>query len=599
MRMTRVIATCLGLAALIAVVFGSLGSDRPGAARAASPPPLSTTGGVVATDEPIASRIGAEALAAGGNAVDAAAASAFALGVVNPTSSGIGGGGFAVVYLANEKKLYAIDFREIAPAALTPESFVRDGTLDPSLARTGGLAVGIPGEVAGLEHLVTTLGRRSFRSAVQPAQELAARGFPASWLLSRAAVLMTPIVELGTPLRALLFPTGLPLAEGAIVRRPELADTLAVIGRRGRAGFYRGPVAADIISTVQSSGGVMTAEDLAGYRVIEREPLIGTWRGLRIATMPLPSSGGLILLEALGILEASKIDLAALGAGSSGYLHLVAEVLKHTFADRARFLGDADPARLSEGPLLDPQRLAGIARRIDRNRVAPHDSYGDRSLGKAGDAPARGDGTSHLCVIDADGNAVALTTTVNGYFGSKLRTPETDVVLNNQIDDFSLAPGVPNMFGLVQSEFNLVAPGKRPLSSMSPTLVLDGDRVVGCLGGSGGPRIISNTLQVLLNRFALGMDAVEAVNAPRLHHQWVPDELVLEAEISPDTVEALRRRGHTIEVRPWRTSPSAVQAIFVDPSGVREAASDPRKRGQPAAPASATVAAPSGLAAAR
>ncbi|HUH05269.1 MAG TPA: gamma-glutamyltransferase [Kofleriaceae bacterium] len=560
---------------------------------------MSTTEGVVATDDPIASRIGAEALAAGGNAIDAAAASAFALGVVNPTSSGIGGGGFAVVYVANERKLYAIDFRETAPAALRPASFERDGTLDPSLSRTGGLAVGVPGEVAGLEHLVTRLGRRSFRSAVQPAQELAARGFPASWFLSRGAVLMTPIVELGTPLRALLFPAGLPLAEGAMVRRPELADTLAAIGRRGSAGFYRGPVAADIIETVQRGGGVMTAEDLASYRVVEREPLVGTWRGLRIATMPLPSSGGIVLLEALGILDATGIDLGSLGAGSSGYLHLIAEVLKHTFADRARFLGDADPARLAEGPLLDPARLAAVARRIDPTRVAPHESYGDRRLGKAAGAPARGDGTSHLCVIDAEGNAVALTTTVNGYFGAKLRTPKSDVVLNNQIDDFALAAGVPNMFGLVQSEFNLVAPGKRPLSSMSPTLVLDGDRVVGCLGGSGGPRIISNTLQVLLSHFALGMDAAEAVNTPRLHHQWMPDELVLEAEISPDTVEALRRRGHKLRISSWRTSPSAVQAIFVDASGVREAASDPRKRGQPAVSASERVGAPSGLAAAR
>jgi gamma-glutamyltranspeptidase/glutathione hydrolase len=559
---------------------------------------LSTAGGLVATDTPIASKIGADALAAGGNAIDAAAAAAFALGVANPTSSGIGGGGFAMVYVAAEEKLYAIDFRETAPRALTTASFERDGKLDPTLARRGGLAVGVPGEVAGLEYLVTLLGRRSFRSAVQPAQDLAARGFAAPYFLARGADAMAPSLSPSSPLGELLLPGGRPLTEGQRVRRPQLADTLAAIGRRGSAGFYRGPVAADIVDTVRAGGGVITAEDLAGYRVALHEPLIGKWRGLRIATMPLPSSGGVILLESLGILEAAlharDLDLATLGGGSAAYLHLIAEILKHSFADRSRFLGDADPARLSRGAFLDPARLVGIGRRFDPTRVLPHERYGDQAIGKPADGPARGGGTSHLCVIDGDGNAVALTTTVNGYFGSGLRTPNTDVVLNNQIDDFSLRAGVPNMFGLVQSDYNLVGPGKRPLSSMSPTLVLDGDRVVGCLGGSGGPRIISNTLQVLLNHFALGLDAAESVNAPRLHHQWVPDKLIIEDDVGGDTLAALKRLGHTLDVRSWRASPTAVQAIFVNSEGIREAASDPRKRGQAAvaAPAARNTPAP-------
>jgi gamma-glutamyltranspeptidase/glutathione hydrolase len=292
--------------------------------------------------------------------------------------------------------------------------------------------------------------------------------------------------------------------------------------------------------------------------------------------MPLPSSGGIVLLEALGLLAATGRDLAALGAGSSASFHLIAEVGKIAFADRAKFLGDAEPSRVIAGTLLDAARLKKLAAGIDMERVAPPTPALPPKGGGRG-------GTSHLCVVDAEGNAVALTTTVNGYFGSKLMTPG-GITLNNEIDDFTIASGVPNLFGLVQSDYNLVGAGKRPLSSMSPTLVFRGKQLVGCIGGSGGPRIISNTLQVFLNLFVHGMDARRAVSAPRVHHQWLPDELQIDSDVAADVAAALVRRGHNVIPGAWQDNPSSVQAIAIAPDGTIEAASDPRKGGEPAAP---------------
>jgi gamma-glutamyltranspeptidase / glutathione hydrolase len=542
---------------------------------------------VVAADNPIASDVGARVLAEGGNAVDAAAATVLTLGVVNPTSSGVGGGGFALVYVAAEKRTYVVDFRETAPAALTPDRFVRDGKLDPGLSRSGGLAIGVPGEIAGLAYLVEHFGRHSLRRAVLPAEKLAREGFRVEWFLARAAGLVVgrmaadpAAASAATALRAWLAPDGKTLAWGDRATNPELARTLRRVARDGADGFYRGPTAEAMIAAIQAAGGVMTLDDLAGYKVREDKPLTAFFRGRRIDAMPLPSSGGLVILSMFGMLDALEqrgIALAKLGVGSSAALHIIAEVLKHGFANRARFLGESSPHELAEA-MLDPAKLAALARRIDPKKVQPHDSYGFPSTGPKGSHEDHG--TSHVCVVDAAGNAVALTTTVNGYFGSRVRDPVSGVLFNNEIDDFSLQSGVPNLFGLVQSDYNLVGPGKRPLSSMSPTLVFDGDAVIGCVGGSGGPNIISNTFQVLLNAFVFGLDARQAVETPRLHHQWTPDELDLEAEITADVRDALKKRGHTLGDGPGLT---AVQLILVAPDGTRTAASDPRKGGAPAA----------------
>jgi len=550
---------------------------------AATPDPVFAPHGVVAADNVIASRVGAAVLSRGGNAVDAAVATALALGVVSPSSSGIGGGGFAVVYIAAEKKTYAIDFREIGPAAISPKSFVRGGKVRPELSLRGGLAVGVPGEPAGLEYLVKRFGKRSWRRAVLPAQRLAARGFPVSRFVAYAAKRSERTVKPRSALGQLIFKNGHPIQRGQRIRRPALARTLWQLAQKGARAFYGGAVAKDIVNSVRAAGGSMTLQDLAGYRVASRTPLRGKWRGYDVATMPIPSSGGVALLEALGILDATGQDLRKLGADSSASLHVIAESLKHAFADRARFLGDANPAKLASGRLLNAKRLQRLGKTIRMDKVLAHDAYGDKTLGSNTHPPAPDHGTSHLCVVDQQGNAVALTTTVNSYFGAKLLTSNTGIVLNNQINDFSLKAGLPNQFGLVQSDFNLVGAGKRPLSSMSPTLVFKDGKVVGCFGGSGGPRIISNTMQVMINSFVYGMDPMKAVSMPRIHHQWEPDKLYIEAETPADVLTNLRRRGHTLDVFNWRRTPTAVQAIVRGKDGVLRAASDPRKGGWPAA----------------
>jgi gamma-glutamyltranspeptidase/glutathione hydrolase len=552
----------------------------PEASRAAHAPPLTTRRGVVAADDAKASEIGAAVLARGGNAADAAVATAFALGVVNPTSSGIGGGGFAVVHDAATGETRVYDFREVAPAAVGPDDFRVGGTLDPERARTGGLAVGVPGEVAGLFAIQRAHGTLSWRKVVTPAARLARDGFDAGYYVTWRGPLVLdrlPAEAPYEPLRAFLAPGGTPLARGDRIVRAELADTLLAIAARGPEAFYRGEIADDIVATAAAAGGQITTDDLAAYQVVEREPLSGTWRGMTIATMPLPSAGGLVLLESLGILdalEARGVDLAKLGAGSSAALHVIAEILKHGFADRARLLGDGSDA----GWMLEPAGLAAIARRIDLDRVGKHADYGHPE--PVAGRPRDDAGTSHLCVIDAAGNAVALTTTVNGYFGAKLMT-RGGFLLNNEMDDFALEAGVPNTWGLVPGDFNLVAPGKRPLSSMIPTLLFEDDRVVGCIGGSGGPKIISNVFQVLVGIFVFGRDAQAAVSAPRIHHQWLPDQLKYEVDVPADVVEGLEQRGHAVQSNP---SPDAVQAIRVLPDGTMQAGSDPRKDGRPAAP---------------
>jgi gamma-glutamyltranspeptidase/glutathione hydrolase len=465
----------------------------------------------------------------------------------------------------------------VAPASLDPSDFVVDGAIDPMKARRGGLAVGVPGEIRGLALLSRTHGRLSWRRLVLPAAHLARDGMPESWFFARTGVLVLaqglPAEPPFAPLRALIGAP--PRAWGETVARPALAATLLAIAADPDA-FYRGAIAADIVAAVGGAGGVMTPADLAAYAPIERAPLWGTWHGLRLATMPVPSSGGVILLEALGILDRTGIDLAALGAGSVAAHHVIVEILKHGFADRARLMGDSDEGRAAAATLLDDARLRRLAARVDR--VQPLATYGETPpAGRSSSGPG---GTSHICVIDAEGNAVSLTTTVNGYFGSKLVTAG-GIVLNNQMDDFALDPGAVNAFGLVQSAANLVGPGKRPLSSMTPVLLFDGEKVVGCAGGSGGPRIISNTLQAILNVWLFGLDPRAAVEAPRVHHQWSPDTLVIDPDYPLDGRRALEARGHKLTVS---NVPTAVQMMRVRADGVIEAASDPRKNGAPAAP---------------
>jgi gamma-glutamyltranspeptidase/glutathione hydrolase len=532
----------------------------------------------VASDHPLASAAGVAALKGGGNAVDAACATALALGVVHPESSGIGGGGFAVVYLAKEKKSFALDFRERAPAAITPASFFKDGKVQPELSKHGGLAVAVPGEVRGLSEMVRMWGKLPFSRCVEGAQKLASRGFPVSWHLAQSLGAIDR-KEPGADEKFMEIFAGKPLREGETWRRPDLAWTLGKLRAGGADAFYKGEVAKEIVKAVANAGGVLSAEDLAGYTVTPRTPLATDYRGLRVYSMPPSSSGGVVLIETLGIIAAHYPTDAALqrdGRGSSAYLHVVSEALKHGFADRARFLGDTDFVTVDLPHLTSPAYHAELARRIKPDAVLPRDAYG--TLG-APPAQHKDGGTTHLSVIDADGNAVALTTTVNLGFGAHLVAGKTGIVLNDQMDDFSLTPGVPNAFGLIGNEQNAVAPHKRPLSSMTPTIAVDGNgQVKVVVGAAGGPTIISATAEVLLNVVDWKLDAQAAVAASRIHDQWFPDLLMVESDVPRDVTAGLERRGHKIKEMPHI---GTVNVLVRTDKGI-EAGAEPRSPSMPA-----------------
>jgi gamma-glutamyltranspeptidase/glutathione hydrolase len=550
----------------------------------AAPPaqPLRVPHAAVASDHPLASAAGVAVLKAGGNAVDAACATALALGVLHPESSGIGGGAFALVYIAKDRKIYALDARERAPAAITPAAYLKDGHAVPELSQRGGLAVAVPGEVRGLGEMVRRWGALPFRRCVEPAQRLAARGFPVS---SRLASSLTGLEPAGgggsaSDRQFMQVFAAKPLHTGDTWKRPDLAWTLSKL-RAGPEAFYKGEVAKEIVTAVRAAGGVLTAEDLTSYATVDRTPVETGYRGLRVLSMPPSSSGGIALVEALGILAARyPSGLGGAGArearGSVEHLHVVAEAFKHAFADRARFLGDTDFVAVDVAHLTAPAYHTDLARRIKPGAVLPRDAYG--TLG-APPEPKKDAGTTHLSVIDAEGNAVALTTTVNLGFGARLVAGKTGIVLNDEMDDFSLQPGVPNAFGLIGNEQNAIAPRKRPLSSMTPTIALDdAGRVRVVVGAAGGPTIITSTAQVFMNVVDWKLDAQAAIAAPRIHDQWFPEMLGVEPEIGADVIAGLGKLGHKTKTFPHI---GTVNLLVRTDTGI-EAAAEPRSPSQPA-----------------
>jgi gamma-glutamyltranspeptidase/glutathione hydrolase len=537
--------------------------------------------GMVASDSRLASQAGARVLAAGGNAADAACATALALGVVDPFASGLGGGGFALIYSARTGKVEALDFRETAPAALRPDLFMRAGRIDRALSVRGGLAVGVPGEPSGLAELVRRWGKQPFARCVEPAEALA-RGFPASaWLVDHVADELKQSPDAASFLAQVLARKRGPLAQlraGDLVRRPEMARTLAHLRREGAAAFYRGEIADAIVTAVRDAGGVLERKDLAGYAAIERAPLLTTFRGRRIFAFPPPSAGGVIMFEVLGILSERTTSWNPVpgGAQDPAYLHLLVEALKHGFADRSRFLGDPAFVSLPLSHLLDASYHRELAARIQLGSTLAPERYGTTASPAA--VPARDAGTAHISVVDREGNAVALTTTINLEFGAHLVAGGTGVLLNNEMDDFSLATGVPDAFGLAAGDANLLAPSKRPLSSMSPTIVVGEDGVEMVLGAAGGPMIISSTVEILLDVLVFGMDAQAAEAAPRVHHQWSPDVLRYEPALPASVVESLRTKGHHLEAR---DKIGKVNLVIRGKAGL-EAAAEPRSGGAPA-----------------
>jgi gamma-glutamyltranspeptidase/glutathione hydrolase len=524
----------------------------------------------------VASAAGLELLKAGGNAVDAACAAALAIGVVDPFASGLGGGGFALVYLAKTGKVVALDFRETAPMALASGA----GGIRPWIPQTG-RSVGVPGEPAGLDELVRRFGALPFSRCVAPAQRLA-HGFSLSpWLARQIQDEIERHPTTGSSLIGKIFSVTAKaagqLCAGDSVARPELAKTLARLRRQGARAFYRGDIARAMVAETTAAGGVLSIEDLAHYTPVERTPLETKFLGRRVVTMPPPSAGGVIIVEALGILSDRIATLQRdRFQPSPAYFHLVAEALKHGFADRARYLGDPDFVHVPLERLLDPSYHHELALRFRPDHVLAHDAYGTPSPRPA--EPARDGGTAHISVVDREGNAVALTTTINLEFGARLVAGSTGIVLNDEMDDFTPVGDGSDVFSLPGSDANRAAPGKRPVSSMSPTLVLGDKGVEVVAGAAGGPRIVSATLQVLLDVLALGLNAGQAVAAPRIHHQWDPDLFFYEPGVPAEVVHALERIGHITKLRP---DIGKANLILRSPDGL-DAAADARSGGAPA-----------------
>jgi gamma-glutamyltranspeptidase/glutathione hydrolase len=541
--------------------------------------------GAVATAHPLASEAAASVLRAGGNAADAAVAAAFALSVVENEHSGIGGGGFALVWDAKERRVHALDFREVAPARARPDMFLRNGAPDPKRSLDGGLAVAVPGAVRGYAELARRFGTKPLAELVGPAAVLAERGFKVGRVYAEAAQRRAECLAADLAAATEFLGKGpdgkpAPLRPGAVLVRRQLAATLRAIGRGGADAFYTGPLAGKIVDAVRARGGVLSREDLARYAVRERTPVEGSYRGRRVVSFPPPSSGGAIVVALLQALEGE--DPRAGGYRPERFLHAMIEVEKRLYARRGAAF--ADPAFVptvarAVEELTSPAYAAALRARVGERASSAAEVEAEAAALR--EAPH----TTHVSVVDGEGNAVALTTTVNYWFGSCVVVPGTGILLNDQMDDFEVAPGVPNAYGLVGTGLNVAQPGKVPLSSMAPTFLFDAKgRLELVVGSPGGSTIPTTVAQVILHWVDDGMRLEEALAAPRLHHQHRPEPVQVEANgLEAATARALEARGHVLQQAP-RPIGNA-QAVRIDwETGLREAASDPRFEGAPSAP---------------
>ncbi|HEX8746902.1 MAG TPA: gamma-glutamyltransferase [Pyrinomonadaceae bacterium] len=560
------------------------------AARAASREPVRAPNGIVASTSGIASRIGADVLKRGGNAVDAAIAVAFALAVVYPAAGNLGGGGFMMIRL-KDGRATAIDYREMAPKRATRNVYLDERgelIIGEGSSTLGYRAAGVPGTVRGMELALKKYGsgRMTWAELIAPARRLAATGFTVSFNLARSLRDTSDTLSKYDESRRIFLNQGRLYKEGETLRQPELAATLARIALRGPNEFYEGETARLIAEDMRRHNGLMTMEDLRGYFAKEREPVRGTYRGFEIISMPPPSSGGVILLEMLNILEG--FDLKTVGWGSGQHAHLLAETMRRAFADRAEYMGDPDFVRVPVRGLLDKTYAARLRGTIDLKRAS---SSSEVRAGRP--AGYESSETTHFTVVDREGNAVSNTYTLNDSFGSKVTARGTGVILNNEMDDFAAKPGSPNLYGLIQGERNAVAPGKRPLSAMTPTFVVRRDGTLWfAVGSPGGPRIINAVFQVIVNVIDYRMNIQQAIDAPRIHQQWLPDEVVYEPfGLSDDTRRVLEAMGHKFKLTTEKESKVGSQLRFMgdaqgvmieEGTGVRLGASDSRNWGEPA-----------------
>jgi gamma-glutamyltranspeptidase/glutathione hydrolase len=561
-------APCVG----ICLLSFSLATAAIGASKA----PARGSQAMVVTTEPRASQVGVEILKAGGNAVDAAVAVGFALAVTHPSAGNLGGGGFMLLRLAKTGQVVAIDYREMAPQGAS-RTMYQDGSgnVIPEASTIGYRASGVPGTVAGLCLALEKYGTLKLTQVVAPAITLARDGLELSYFESESLRKSHNLLRRFSESRRIYLRDGRYYTAGEKFVQPDLARTLELIARDGARAFYEGSIAHLIAKDMAANKGLIDLSDLKNYRAIIRAPAVGDYRGHKIYSMPPPSSGGIALIEMLNILEGYRLE--EYGQGSSRTLHLLAETMKRAFADRAEYLGDSDFVKVPFEGL--------ISKRYAQERRATIDPFIASSSARLGHGNPtsfiESEHTTHFSIVDGSGNAVSNTYTLNGGYGSGVTIPGTGILMNNEMDDFSSKPGFPNAYGLVHGEANAIAPAKRPLSAMTPTIVMRDGKLFMVLGSPGGPTIINTVLQTLINVVDFKMTIQEAVDAPRIHHQWMPDKIELErVGFAADVLDALKAKGHALEAR---RSIGDCHAILIDPeTGVRLGAADPRLDGKAA-----------------
>jgi gamma-glutamyltranspeptidase/glutathione hydrolase len=548
---------CLLLLALLAAAF----AREPVRARRA----------MVVTQEPHATEVALRVLQAGGNAIDAAVAAGFALAVTLPSAGNLGGGGFLLVRFADGKTAF-LDFRERAPEAASRNMYL-DAAGNPTRdSMVGWRAAGVPGTVRGLELAHRKWGTKPWRQLLDPAVQLASGGFEVSYHFSRSLASAADLLGQFPESRRIFLKEGAQFEPGERLRQPELAATLRRIQRFGARDFYEGETAQIFAAQMKQHGGLITLDDLRNYQVSERTPLTGRYRGLDVITAPPPSSGGVGILQMMGVLEGTEYFRH--GAGSAAAIHFVAETMRRYYADRSQHVADPDFFRVPLTSLLQPSYLAALRQSIHPERATPSSEVQPGAF----TADRESAETTHFSIVDPQGNAVALTYTINGSYGNGVTVPKLGFLLNNEMDDFAVKPGVPNMFGLLQGEANAIQPRKRPLSSMTPTILVRDGKLYMVIGAPGGSRIINGVLQAILNVVDFKMNMQEAIDFPRFHHQWQPDKLMLESGFSPDTIALLKSRGHQIDsIR----NVALVESILVD-GGWLQGASDGRANGKAA-----------------
>lgn len=528
--------------------------------------PVYGKNGMVASEQGLATQVGLDILKQGGNAIDAAVAVGFALAVVLPNAGNIGGGGFMVLHDDKTGKDVAIDFREVAPAKASRDMYLdNQGNVIDGKSLFTHDASGVPGTVAGMEYALKKWGTMPLSKVLEPAIKLADKGFIVSDVLAQTLKEEKSTLGKWSSSKAIFFKNGEPLKSGDLLVQKDLAKSLRLIAKQGAKAFYQGEIATKIAKEMQSHGGTMTLEDLKAYKVVERQPIIGDYRGYKVVTMPPPSSGGVHLIEILNMLEHYPIKED--GVNSAKNIHHMAESMKLAYADRSEYLGDPDFVKIPVTGLTSKAYANELVKTIDDNKARLSSTI---KPGKP--QPYESDQTTHFSVMDKAGNAVAVTYTLNLNFGSGIVVEGTGILLNNEMDDFSVKPGVPNAFGLVGGTANAIEAKKRPLSSMTPTIVMKNNKPWLVTGSPGGARIITTVLQSVVNTIDHEMNPAEAIITPRVHHQWLPDELRVEEGISPDTIKLLQDKGHKVVTK---APMGRIQIIQADDSGFY-GYSDPR-----------------------